>query len=246
MTDGTRLKRFTLFVNDDDDDDTEISTSTNTNTNKTDNNKTDNNKTDNNKTDNNKTDNNKTDNNNGNNSEPLPLVNGHEDPLPLRPADTTANTEPVRSRKVQADQTAVQAPSLDNRSNVESQVQLDIPITSVSRWTKYKLMHTRNLGGPVFAVVERLAEKDDYLIRKLAVAEAEISLFRKRRLSHKNLCQTLEVLEDSGEFYCVMEPVVVTLRHVRRCPQYPSEENLAAIARQVGLLHTHSSRQPLT
>jgi hypothetical protein len=102
-------------------------------------------------------------------------------------------------------------------------VRLDIPITSGSLWNKYERIHKCDLGGSVIAILELPAEKDDYLIRKLSIAEDEVLSFRKRWLFHKNLCKTHEVFEDSGEFYCVMEPAVVTLRHVCRCPKYPNE-----------------------
>ncbi|KAA8622018.1 CAMK family protein kinase [Pyrenophora tritici-repentis] len=173
------------------------------------------------------------DNDNDRNLKPLPLANNHENSWFPQPDDTTADTELVRSHTVQAGQKTVQTLSLLGSSTVKPHLWLDIPITSGSLWNKYKRIHKRNLGGLVIAVLELPAEKDDYLIRKLSVAEDEVLSFRKRWLFHENLCKTHEVFEDSGKFYCVMEPAVVTLRHVCRCPKYPNEEQLVAITKQM-------------
>ncbi|KAF1358853.1 hypothetical protein EJ07DRAFT_79963, partial [Lizonia empirigonia] len=108
-----------------------------------------------------------------------------------------------------------------------------IPIIFGSRWNKYELSHTRNLGGPVDAVLKLPAKKDVYVIRKMSIAEDRISSFRKRELLHKNLCTTREIFTDGGEFYCVTEPAAVTLRHVCRCPQLPSKELLVSITKQM-------------
>ncbi|RYN86367.1 hypothetical protein AA0119_g12961 [Alternaria tenuissima] len=173
------------------------------------------------------------DNDNSGSFEPLPLASNHEDSCSPQPDDTTADTGLAASRTVQADRKTFQIPSVVASSTIEPQVRLEIPTTSGSLWSKYKRIHKRNLGGLVIAVLELPAEKDDYLIRKLSIAEEEVLSFRKRRLFHNNLCKTHEVFEDSGEFYCVMEPAVITLRHVCRCPKRPNEEQLVAITKQM-------------
>ncbi|PZD22202.1 hypothetical protein A1F96_11354, partial [Pyrenophora tritici-repentis] len=91
------------------------------------------------------------DNDNDRNLKPLPLANNHENSWFPQPDDTTADTELVRSRTVQAGQKTVQTLSLLGSSTVEPQVWLDIPITSGSLWNKYKRIHKRNLGGLVIA-----------------------------------------------------------------------------------------------
>lgn len=172
----------------------------------------------------------------GKDSEPLPLTSNREGSWSRRPDETTTDIGLVTDREVRAGKSTVQNPSLLREPTIEAQAQLDVPITSGSRWNKYKLVHKRSLGGPVVAVLKLPSEKDDYLIRKLAIAEHEVLSFCKRRLSHENLCKTHEVFEDSGEYHCVMDPAVITLRHVCRCPSYPSEEQLVAITKQVRVL----------
>jgi hypothetical protein len=173
--------------------------------------------------------------------EPLPLASNQESDRPPQLDDITALPGLVTSRTVQADQETVRTPSLHGSSTVEAQMRPDIPIRTGSLRHRYKLVHKRDLGGTVEVVLELPTGKDVYLVRELSVAKDEVSSFRKRRLFHENLCRTHEVFEDSGVFYCVMEPAVVTLRHVYRCPGYPNEDLLVAITKQVRLIHTQLS-----
>lgn len=168
---------------------------------------------------------------------PLPPASNKASSWFPRSDGTTADTGLLTSHTAQSDQNTVQIPPLLESSTAETQARLDIPITFGSLWNKYKRIHKRDLGGSVVAVLKLPAEKDDYLVRKLAIAEDQVLPFRKRWLSHENICKTHEVFEDSGGFYGVMEPAVITLRHVCRCPGYPSEEQLVAITKQVSILH---------
>ena len=163
---------------------------------------------------------------------PLPLVEKHTGP---------PGAGLVAIRTATAVPSTVQTPALVESSVAVPQVRLDIPITTGSLWNKYQYIHKRNLGGSVIAVLELPAKEEDYLIRKLSIAEDKILLFRKRRLSHKNLCKTHEIFEDGGQFYCVTEPVAINLLHVCRCPKPLSEEQLVAITKQVRASHVARS-----
>lgn len=158
------------------------------------------------------------------------LASNHENDWSPQFDDPTPVTGLVTSRKVQPGQETIRIPSSHGSLILES---LEIPVTFGSRWAKYKRVNGRNLGGIVHIVVELPAEEHAYLIRDLSVARDEVSLFRKRWLSHQNLCRTHEIIEeDSGSLYCVMEPADITLRHVSRWPRH-NEEQLLAITKQV-------------
>ena len=155
------------------------------------------------------------------------LASNHENDWSPQFDDPTAVTGLVTSRKAQPGQETIRIPSS------HGSLILEIPVTFGSRWAKYKRVNARNLGGIVHIVVELPAEEHAYLIRDLSVARDEVSLFRKRWLSHQNLCKTHEIIEeDSGSLYCVTEPADITLRHVSRWPRH-NEEQLLAITRQV-------------
>lgn len=178
--------------------------------------------------------------NNDRGFEPLSLASNHENNQSPQRDDATI-IGLVTSSTVQADQETVCIPPLHGSLTVKPQLRSDIPIRFGSRWGKYKRVNGRNLGGVVHAVVKLPAEEDAYLIRKLSVAKDEVSSFRKRWLSHENLCRTHEVIEeDSGVLYCVMEPAEVTLRHVCRWPKH-NEGQLVAITKQVRLIHAQLS-----
>lgn len=166
------------------------------------------------------------------NLELSPVANNRENDWAPLPGDTT-DAKLADNREILANRNTAQTSSPLEGTTVKPLMALDIPIISGSLWNKYQLIHRRRLGGLVIVASESLTENDHYLIRRMKIAKDEVSSFRRRWLSHNNLCKTREVFEDDGKFYCVMEPAVVTLLHVCRCPEYPNEKQLIAIAKQV-------------
>ncbi|KAJ8112901.1 hypothetical protein OPT61_g4850 [Boeremia exigua] len=152
-------------------------------------------------------------------------------------SDTVSLAAPVKD---QTDQAAEKNSERDGVSssidqNTHNQQAMSyIPLIVGSPWNEYKSVHRRKLcGSTAFVVVKLPARRKDYLILMLSSTEVEIRAFCTRQLAHENLCTMYEVFNDGGELYGVTDSMSITLRHVGRCPRYPSEEQLVAVTKQM-------------
>ncbi|KAJ4332183.1 hypothetical protein N0V95_009716 [Ascochyta clinopodiicola] len=151
--------------------------------------------------------------------EPLPPVSSNRGSfLSQRPDEATTDVGLIMDREVRAGQDTAQ---------------LGISIASGSLWNKYKLVHKRKLGGPVIAVLKLPAEKDDYLIRKLSIAEDE-ALAGISYLSSENLFHSLLNIDN----VVISSDAVVRIAKLEYCEpdKHCSPKNAQAFGRTTMML----------
>lgn len=121
-----------------------------------------------------------------------------------------------------------------------------VPVVPGSPWGKYEKTHSRELAGKVAIAVKLPAREEEFVVRSLSGGDVEEKLLNIRQFHDENLIRTYEIFAYNDGFYPISEPMCISLKHVCRCPKYPSEKQLLAIVKQVRISPAATSHLPLT